>query len=97
MARKKIRSAIAAEYDHLCSDGGWIAVGERWGLSPAMAWRIVREGYWPRDAGIRRGLVQRAWELGVAVRRRGRRVDLYAMETGVLRWKLENRKVMNGE
>jgi len=94
MARKGIRSAIAADYDHLCSKGGWVAVGERWGVSPAMAWRIVKEDYWPKDVKIQRHLVQRAKELGIMVKRRGRPEDLFSMDDEVLLWKIANREAI---
>jgi hypothetical protein len=87
----------------------WRDVGAEFGITGGMAWRIARQGYEPKDAGIRIRLGLPARAMVPVCRRCGivhvskrcsrrRRVyrELYEMPEEVLRWKMENREVMEG-
>lgn len=58
-ARECLVMEIEKAYERL---GTWRAVGEAFGVSPALAWRMVRQGYAPVDEAIcaRLGLPTRA-------------------------------------
>jgi hypothetical protein len=87
--------------------GNWRAVGAAFGLSGAMAWRIGKTGYEPKDPHIRL-ILNLATLLPAAVCRvcgevhttrrcvrkgRQRRYrSLWAMPVVELRWALENRE-----
>jgi len=88
MAHRAIRERMAEDYVRL---GGYEAVAAEWGVGSAMVWRVVNEGYWPADAGIREKLFVEARRRGLGVRRRGRKRDLFAMPVEELRWRLVNR------
>ena len=96
MARKTIRERMKKDYEDLVQDGGYKAVSERWGLTTAMVWRIINEdGYWPKDEKIREQIIFRARQMGLIIRRRGRKRDLFSMDPEELRWSLENRVELN--
>jgi len=85
-APQRVRDALSETYGRV---GTWRAVAAAWGISAALAWRVAVEGYWPRDAALRRQLLARA---GVGLRRR----DLFALPTAELRRRLENREEVRG-
>jgi hypothetical protein len=58
-----LRKELLKEYDRLAGHGGWRAVGEKYGISGGMAFRIAREGYDPADAEIRAKLGLAAYQL----------------------------------
>jgi len=49
-ACKAIQERLKEDYRVLHS---WIAIGRKYNVSPAMAWRIANEGYEPKDDVIR--------------------------------------------
>lgn len=96
MARKTIRERMKNDYEDLIQDGGYKAVSERWGVTKALAWRIINEdGYWPKDEKIKEQLILRARQRGIPVKRRGRKRDLFSMDPEELRLRLENRVELN--
>lgn len=67
-------------------------MGLIWDLSGGMVWRMINEpGYWPKDKEIRRRIVMKARELGILIKRRGRKKDLFSMKPAELLWQLQNR------
>jgi len=92
MARKQIRKRMKTDYESQEGKGGYEAVGDIWGLTGGMVWRIVKEpGYWPKDKEIRRRIAMKARELGLAIKQRGRKKDLFSMKPAELLWRLQNR------
>jgi len=87
--------------------GNWRAVGRAFGLNGAMAWRIAKTGYEPKDPHIRfilnlatllpAAVCKRCGEVHttrrcVRKRRERRYKSLWAMPVVELRWALENRE-----
>ena len=87
--------------------GNWRAVGRAFGLSGAMAWRIGKTGYEPKDVHIRLNLnlptllpaaicrvcgEVHTTRRCVRKRRERRYRSLWAMPVVELRWALENRE-----
>ena len=92
MARKQIRKRVKADYESFIEKGGYEAVGDIWGLSGGMIWRILNEpGYWPKDPAIRRQIEMKAREFGIPIKTRGRKKDLFSMKPVELLWRLQNR------
>lgn len=81
--RGLVAARLRGDYERL---GTWRAVAAAWGISPALAWRVAMDGYWPRDAALRRRLLTRA---GVWV---SRRRDLFSLSVDELRRRLEHRE-----
>lgn len=57
-----IRSRLRKEYQRQIGSGGWRAVGEVFGISGGMAYRVALQGYEPKDSEIRRKLGMAALE-----------------------------------
>ena len=88
-------------------NGGWREVGARYGISPAMAWRIAKRKYEPKDPKIRvrLGLPTRV-EVSACPscgevhlkkhcpKKVSRHRDLFAEDPEALRRALENREEM---
>jgi len=74
-----VRRKMSDDYEVL---GTWDAVARKWGVSKGMAWRMVNEGYEPRNSTIRK-------KLGL---RRGRKADLFSMDEKDLLRALEDRE-----
>jgi len=88
MARKAIMKQVVRDYADM---GGYAAVGDIWGISSGLAWKIINEDYWPKSKDIRDCLIQRARQRGMLIKRKGRKRDLLTFSPEELRWKLENR------
>lgn len=99
-----VRRDIEKAYRKL---GNWRAVGEKFGISEGMAWRIVHEGYEPRDAMIRLRLELPAMGVAPVCPRCGivhvkkrcaasgiRRRDLFSCTDEEIRYFFENREEM---
>lgn len=50
---QELQNAIRAAYK---AQGAWRKVGRQFGITPAMAWRIVNQGYDPKTPEIRHRL-----------------------------------------
>jgi len=55
--KEKIRTLMTVDYETL---GGYAKAGERWSISGTMAWRIIKQGYWPKDKEIIAKLEEKA-------------------------------------
>lgn len=85
--RRRVQEMLRADYERL---GTWRAVASVWDISPALAWRIVKEGYWPRDRSLRQSLLSR---VGLNAKRH----DWFAEPVNILRWRLIHREEMKGD
>lgn len=95
--REAIRRLFAEDYDSLQGSGGYRAVAESWGVSTGVAWNMVnKENYWPSNDQIEVVVKTKAAERGIRLGRRGRRRDLFSLDSRILRWMLDNREVVNG-
>ena len=89
--------------------GSWRSVGLRFGISPAMAWRIAKQGYEPKDPEVRKSLNLKLFFTAAACgacgkvhttlrcvdgRRKKRYRSLYSWPVEELRQAIENRVEM---
>ena len=101
-----VRRALKKAYQEAAGAGGWREVGKRFGISPGMAWRIVKQKYEPKDPKIRvrMGLPTRVEVSAcpmcgeVHVKKHCpktvvRHKDMLAMDPDELKRRLEDRKV----
>lgn len=91
--RLSVRQSLRAEYHELHGSGGYRVLGDIWGISTGVAHSLcTKDNYWPSDHGIQLALEAAARSRGIAVRRRGRKSDLWSMDIDVLLWKIINRE-----
>jgi len=89
--RREVRRRFRADYKYYKGHGGYDAVGELWGVSSGVAWKMCNEkNYWPTDEKIQWQIKNKARELGIIVSRRKR--DLWSMSPEELKWRLKNRE-----
>ena len=91
--RDSVRARLRAEYDSKSHQGGFRSLGAIWGVSSGVAHSLYsKDNYWPSDHAIQLALEAAARSRGIAVRRRGRKSDLWSMDVDVLLWKIINRE-----
>ena len=61
-----IKAMVAEDYVSIKDKGGYRLLGDIWGVSVAMAWRLVkRPDYWPTETRSQEALINTAYLRGL--------------------------------